>query len=192
MGIKFAHALTYVLNQIDLSQLFHLARCNRDKINPDRNPCIDIDCSLVVCNIGAKNFNININNNAQYLVDFAMTFINIGFDVMLVFDGDVRHHSKRLTLQRASCCRRNQLNLVINKSKMMSLCNKLQSTDSVQEKNSILEQQNQIKKRITTLENALQHSRIDVGTNLYNATENLFCQEAIISTSGQASARDTS
>jgi hypothetical protein len=121
MGIKYAHALTYILKNIDVSQLCHISRCIRDQNNRNCLPCIDVDCSLVIRSRGYSNINTNTYNNAQYLIEFAKTFTCVGFDEMLVFDGTYRHHSKRLTLQRSSGCRRNEINLLIEKSELMSL-----------------------------------------------------------------------
>jgi hypothetical protein len=52
---------------------------------------------------------------------------------MLVFDGNTRHHSKRVTSQRSSDAKRKKIELVIRKAELMRIAEHRRTLDSIDE-----------------------------------------------------------
>jgi hypothetical protein len=104
MGIKYAHAYTYCLDKSSVSDIYRIAfarlqeKCKtiNDATKHCKRPSIDIDVSLLVQSRGYH----NEKSNATYLINFSEPLIEVGFTVMMVFDGSIHHHSKRITTQR--------------------------------------------------------------------------------------------
>jgi hypothetical protein len=65
---------------------------------------------------------------------------------MVVFDSDVRHHSKRTTIQRQSKIERKNIDIIIQKSKLMNIVQTRRKLDSLEERNILLEEETQIEK----------------------------------------------
>jgi hypothetical protein len=144
MGIKYAHAYSYVIKDLDIDHIYHIA-CNRmqqHNIN-DRTPTIDIDASWVARGKGSNAG----RSRVEYLVSFALTFAKVGFSVMLVFDGNMRHHSKRATIQQQSEQQRNRIEIIIKKSELMSIAEERRKTDSIELRNKLNEQEAAIQKK---------------------------------------------
>jgi hypothetical protein len=168
MGIKYAHQLTYGINQLSLKDLYKVAMKRMPVDNQNRctrqRPSIDIDCSLLIRTRG----NNNIGLNTKYLLDFCRVHQLEGFDVMVVFDGNHRHHSKRSTIQRQSENDRKRIELIINKSILMHIVQQRRLLDSIEERDKLLEEEVEVKK-IRTIERCLQQTTIDVGDTLYKS-----------------------
>jgi hypothetical protein len=172
MGIKYAHVYSYILTDLCANDVYRIAVARLEKRNNKiddvrkhrKRPSIDIDVSLLIRNRG----NPNIKSNSTYLINFATLLIDIGFNVMMVFDGNTRHHSKRVTSQRLADNKRKKIEIVIRKAELMSTAQRRRTLDSIEERKILIEEEEEIKKRIKTLENSLQHSTIDVGDNLFN------------------------
>jgi 5'-3' exonuclease len=169
MGIKYAHAYTYAINQISLDDVYNISLSNIPLDNDNKkirnHPCIDIDCSLIVRCRG----NTNIASNTQYLINICTIFQQKGFEVMLVFDGNERHHSKRATMKRQSEKHHKRIELILHKSELMSIVERRRSVDSIEQRKNLLEEESAIKKKIRTLEQFLKHCTIDVGEKLFNS-----------------------
>jgi hypothetical protein len=167
MGIKYAHQLTYGINDITLHDLYKIAIARIPVDNDNRairqRPCIDIDCSLLVRTRG----NNNLVSNTTYIINVCRIFQHVGFDVMVVFDGVVRHHSKRTTIQRQSECDRKRVEIIIHKSSLMNIIQQRRTVDSIEERNKLLLEEADIKKKIKTIERVIQQTTIDVGEKLF-------------------------
>jgi hypothetical protein len=146
MGIKYAHSLTYGINNLSMKELYDIAMTqipvdNRNRYIRQRRS-IDIDCSLLIRTRG----NTNKNSNTTYLISFCRILKQHGFDVMVVFDGDIRHHSKRSTIQRRSDNDRKRIEIIMQKSLLMNIVQQRRSLDSIEERNKLLEEETDIKK----------------------------------------------
>jgi hypothetical protein len=171
MGIKYAHAYSYILEQLSADDVYRVAfsrfEHNNNKIDDvskrRARPSIDIDVSLLIRTRG----NSNLKSNSYYLIKFSNTLVQIGFDVMLVFDGESRHHSKRVTTQRIAECKKKKIEIVIRKSELMAIAQHRRTLDSIEERNNLSQQEDEIKKRIKSLENNIEHASLEVGDKLY-------------------------
>jgi hypothetical protein len=74
----------------------------------------------------------------------------IGFDAMVVFDGNVCHHSKQATIQCQANRQRNNIEIIPNQLLLMSIAEERHSTDSIEERNNFIQQE-------TTNTKMLQH-----------------------------------
>jgi hypothetical protein len=151
MGIKYAHALTYGINNLSIKHLYDIATSQIPVDEQNRLtrqlPSIDLDCSLLIRTRG----NNNVKSNTNYLISICSILKQHGFDVMVVFDGDVRHHSKRSTIQRRSKNDQKRLELIMLKSYLMNITQQRRSLDSLEERNILLEEETEIKKILERL-----------------------------------------
>jgi hypothetical protein len=197
MGIKYAHAYSYILSDLNLSDVYRIAlarlqtRNNKldDRSKYRNRPSIDIDVSLLVRTRG----NVNLKSNTDYLINFSLVLIQTGFNVMLVFDGNTRHHSKRVTIQRSADAKRKKIELVIRKAELMRVAEHRRTLDSIDERKKLGDEEEQINKRIKLLENFIQQRTIDVGDKLYasfkEATKKLTVEKKSVSVSVNPSSK---
>jgi hypothetical protein len=167
MGIKYAHALTYGIKELSLKDIYNIALSRIPVDNQNRctrqRPSIDIDCSLFIRTRG----NTNIRSNTTYLLNFCHVLQQAGFEVMDVFDGEIQHHSKRSTIQRQLENERKRIEIIMHKAYLMNIVQTRRSLDSLEERNKLLVEESEIKKKIRTIENCLQNGTIDVGEKLF-------------------------
>jgi hypothetical protein len=149
MGLKYAHIYTHQMKDLALHQIYTIAsnRMSKNIGTGKRQPTIDVDCSLVIRSRGGTPCT---RTNAQYLVAYASTLAKIGFAVMLVFDGNHRHHSKRATIQRRSDCQRSKIEMIVKKTELLTVTEDRKNTDSVEERNNLEKKQSDLKKQITS------------------------------------------
>jgi hypothetical protein len=167
MGLKYAHIYTHCIKDLSLKQIYEIAshRMNNNVSNGTRQPTIDVDCSWVVRS--KPNICNSVDTNTMYIVSFAQALSSIGFSVMLVFDGSQRHHSKRATIQRRAECHRNKIELILKKVDLINATEDCRHSQSVEERSTLEKEQHDLKRQITTLENAVQRNLIDVGDDLF-------------------------
>jgi hypothetical protein len=166
MGIKYAHAYTYSLKSLNIDQLYYIA-CQRlkesttttDDVDRRFSPCVDIDVSLIIRGF-AKG---SLDDWIEYILKLSSTLTKVGFSVHLVCDGIDRYHSKRATIHRITEAQRKKLDLVVKKSQLMLLLERRQQTDSITERNNIVETEKNLRNKIRLLDNALQRSTFKMG-----------------------------
>jgi hypothetical protein len=168
MGIKYAHKYTYSINGLSLDQLYIIAsnrfkqNQNNDEISSSRRrlrPSIDIDVSWVIRGFAKGNVECRVGT----LLRIATAFTDVGFYVKLVCDGILRHHSKRATIKRKSDQQKKKIELVLRKSQMMILSQRIIASDSIEERAEFDETKKEMQTKILKLENEMQRSSFDVG-----------------------------
>jgi hypothetical protein len=119
MGVNGAHSLTYSINSISIQQLFsialHIFTRNRNHIH--RKPTIYVDTSWVLRSCHTE-------DRVGYLIRLSSFLVTSGFQVVIVCDGSVRHHSKRSTIKRLAESYNSKIILHRNNTFLMSLLNK--------------------------------------------------------------------
>ena len=173
MGIKGQHKLSNKLTDIDLNELITigkyraLRRQHQAESDGDpkcTRPCIDVDASWIV-----RSVTVIPQNRESYLWQLCLFLSCNGFDVFIVCDGDVRHHSKRTTTERKAKSHWNRVEYHKLKCELMSLVDKAKASANLNEKNVLSIQQSQITKKIRTKEKEIEQSIISVGDNLFNS-----------------------
>jgi hypothetical protein len=170
MGINGAHQHTYSIEAVTSSELEQLVKAiwkkRIDAGTKDRSsrPIIDVDASWLY-----RKFLYKSKSSCclPLLIRFCCYFTTLGFDILLICDGSTRHHSKRATVERRSATKRSQHTLYTTKLKLVEISNRIASTDSLSDKQKIEIEQQQLIKKIKSLENVLQNSMSDVGDNFY-------------------------
>jgi hypothetical protein len=168
MGIKYAHKYTHSIKNLNLNQLYFIAtekikQCKTNDIECFPTPTIDVDVSWII----RGHCKGSIEDRIVHLLNISNAFTEVGFLVHLVCDGVFRHHSKRATISRLTEAQKKKIDLVINKSQLMLLMENRQDTDSIVEKNEIIETQTAIQSKIRSLENALQRSSFQMGDDFF-------------------------
>jgi hypothetical protein len=95
MGVNGAHTLTYSLPSIKSEQLFSIGLFlyNKLDLQGQRLPTMYVDASWVLRQC-------SVEGRIQYLVRLCTFIVGLGFRVVIVCDGNTRHHSKRSTTKR--------------------------------------------------------------------------------------------
>jgi hypothetical protein len=164
MGIKYAHKYTYSIKNLSIDNIFSIA-CDRLKQKRNEGVCyrtipsIDIDSSWIIRGFGRGDIECRIRT----LINIALCFVASGFHVNLICDGAIRHHSKRATIKRQSDTQKKRLQLILIKSELMLLSNQRRTTDSIEERNIIQQQETDIQKKIRSLEKELQRMSVGLG-----------------------------
>jgi hypothetical protein len=166
MGVAGAHALTYCLKDISLECLFSMAvfLFNQKVHQSNRRPTLYVDASWIVrsCTCEAR---------TSYLIRLCCMFVAVGFRVVIVCDGPTRHHSKRSTLKRIAETYKSRICLHRNNSFLMSLLASKNSSDSVAERSQLDAAIKVVGQKITTLQNKVRRSEIEVGTNVFTSIQ---------------------
>jgi hypothetical protein len=145
-----------------LSTIFSIALYLYRKNNHlyHRKPTIYVDASWILRSCTTE-------DRVGYLVRLCSYLVSSGFNVVIVCDGSVRHHSKRSTIKRTSELYNSRIILHRNNTFMMNLLNKKKETDSIEELNHLEGAIKLVGTKITTLQNKLKKSNIDVGDETY-------------------------
>ena len=121
MGIKCGHAATHSITGLSINQIFAIANQRSRTYHavdiPPSSPTIDIDASWVV----RSKTSISANNKVGYLIRLSLCFAKAGFNVVIVCDGDARHHSKRATTSRIADSYRNKILYLKNQNRILIL-----------------------------------------------------------------------
>ena len=173
MGIKHAHKLTHAVEALSLGNVEVIARhrfsVNRlqhnDTISTPRlnQPTLDIDVSWLY---RSRN-SITEENRVTYIFNICLQFTQIGISVVLVCDGDQRHHSKRATIERRSKMYNNSIKGYVTRSKLMCISKERLLAANNTIKQQLLEEEKKLSMQIKSLEKADQASKIDVGHEFY-------------------------
>jgi hypothetical protein len=163
MGVNGAHTLTYSLPNIKSEQLYliGLFLYNKPQLQTKRTPCIYIDASWVLRQC-------SVEGRVQYLVRLCTHLVSIGFRVVVVCDGSVRHHSKRSTTKRLAESYTSKIALNKNNSFLISLISKKESSDSLSEIAEIEAAMKVVSTRVNKLQGTLKRSNINVGEKTFN------------------------
>lgn len=97
MGIKGAHELSLSIKGLSLPDVFVICSYLRQKRDSDSQPTIDLDASLIY-----RSSKLSIDNRMRQLIDICCQLSAVGFLVVVVCDGTVRHYTKRASIQRQS------------------------------------------------------------------------------------------
>ena len=171
MGVKHRHKLTYSIKGLSLSRVELLAQArylevkNNKKVKVVRiqQPTIDVDISWLY---RSKN-NILEENRLSYVINICLAFARVGFVVVLVCDGNIRHHSKRATIERHAKMYQGTIASYVSRAKLMQLCRSRLESDSVENKAAILEQEKKLAETVKKFEKAEQAEKINVGDEFY-------------------------
>lgn len=166
MGIRGAHVLTHSISGVSVGELFQIALARKKKylesINDNGNkiiiPTIDIDASWIY-----RSSTMIIDNRISYMVNLACEFAKIGFNVVYVCDGSVRHHSKIATIDRISKVKKLMFEGYLKRSELMILGEKRKDCKSIDEMNIIIQQETKLSNRIKSIEKQQQSTNVDVG-----------------------------
>jgi hypothetical protein len=164
MGINGAHNLTYAVTKINLQQLFTIGVYLYNKYNVSvlkRTPTIYIDASWIIrkCHVECRE---------GYLVRLCTVLAETGFQVTVVCDGPIQHHSKRSTTKRVAETYSSRIKLNRNNTFLMSLLDQKNKTDSREEATRIEESMRVISAKISTLQSIVKKGKIEVGNVSFN------------------------
>jgi hypothetical protein len=164
MGIKYAHTYTYCIKNLTIDNIFTIASQrlkikNQLALSLRTIPSIDVDCSWIIRGFCKGHLECRV----RQLINLSLSFVKAGFNVNLVCDGPERHHSKRATTQRQADVSKRRLEIIVYKAELMMLTTRRRSTDSIEERNSIKEEENLLQTKIRKIELFLQRSSINIG-----------------------------
>jgi hypothetical protein len=162
MGIQGAHSLTYFVQKITLQQLYSIALLlyhKRSHVIP-RMPTIYVDASWIVRSC-------TVDDRVSYLVRLSSFLVESGFRIVIVCDGSSRHHSKRSTIKRVAESYNARICLHRNNTFLMNLLNKQNVSDSIEERDRLNEAITTNSAKVSTLQNKVKRSGIDVGADLF-------------------------
>ena len=138
-GINFYHSVKNL-------QLKDVLLFSRD-ISKEINPHISVDCNWVAYDVGRSR-----GDYVRKLVDVLSVFSRIGFIVHPIVDGDVRHHSKQVSVgKRALEKQIAQINVKKKRLKALALTAKLNSSKN----NLSMQEQKQIENERKLMEKSL-------------------------------------
>lgn len=130
MGIKGKDLQTYSIKLNDVTSLYNVLfqyRCNKIRygITKSSKPIVFVDASLII-----RSLSCCIRSRVPQLIRICCCFSRAGFNVVVVCDGEHRHHSKRSTMKRAASVLTNKINYMKIKSSLQSLRHQISSEDS--------------------------------------------------------------
>jgi hypothetical protein len=162
MGIQGAHTLTYVVQKISIQQLYSVALFSYQRGNhaSPRLPTIYVDASWIVRSC-------TVDDRVGYLMRLCAFLVESGFRIVIVCDGSTRHHSKRSTTKRITESFESRILLHRNNTFLMNVLSKRNLSDSIEERDRLDEAIRNIGTKITTLENKIKRSNINVGADLF-------------------------
>ena len=178
MGIKCGHAATYSLKGLSLNQIYTIAKqrsiaYHAESVAPP-SPTIDIDASWLV----RSKTSISPSNKIGHLMRVSICFVKAGFNVVIVCDGDSRHHSKRATTIRIADSYRNRILFLKNQNRILHLYTTARvagrsNTDDEKE------ELQQLSKETKTLEKKLANIIYDTGNEFFtNILDKVTCFKA--------------
>lgn len=109
MGIKGAHTFTHSVTGVSIGELYQISLSRKiynlqspdvhanDNFDDDIIPTIDVDASWVF-----RSSSISIDNRLSWMMNIGIELAKVGFIVVYVCDGSIRHHTKRATVDRNS------------------------------------------------------------------------------------------
>lgn len=175
MGITGGHkALTYCLTNVTLDELNTICCMRRDDsvkagVQRGNKPTIDVDVSWVIRRFASIGKDA-ISNTLRLCFEF----VRIGFVVVLVCDGSIRHHTKRATIKRSIQRYKSQITILEKRKRLMIISDLRTNTDSVSTINELNDEEEKLSNSIKRAEAALQSSPlVDVGQSLYDELRNL-------------------
>jgi hypothetical protein len=164
MGIARGHSLLYSISNVTFFNICRIAR-ERAKLSKQivagrsQNPVLDIDASWLlfvtnpVCSI-----------QVQKIIEICLVFAKVGFDVVLICDGNNRHFSKRATTDRVFNKQKGNTNLYLHQCQYSRLIDKFNKDDtSNEEKDLILKETDILRKKIRTVEKQVTSQQYDSG-----------------------------
>lgn len=95
MGITGAHELSHSVKDLSIQDVFNVCTYIRQQQQIFTQPTIDLDASLIY-----RSSKLSIDNRMKQIIDICCQFCKVGFLVVVVCDGAVRHHTKRASIQR--------------------------------------------------------------------------------------------
>ena len=171
MGVAKAHDNTHSIDDLSKDQLINIIKQRYEKCSIKKQyrnkPIVDIDASWIV----RKAYDQSKEDRINYLFNICFILIKENIDVLIICDGPDRHHSKRATIRRAAEVQKNKIKLILNKTKLARLTSERRATSSVQRKQEIQKEGEELAKETNKLEKKLQDTLFDVGTSLLEAIQ---------------------
>jgi hypothetical protein len=172
MGIKYAHKLTHSIEELSFGNIETIIRSRylRNLKNVGTNsrlqqPTIDVDVSWLY----RSKRNIKEERRISSMMDFLLEFTRIGISVVLVCDGDTRHHSKKASIERRAKLYSNTIEGYITRNKLMSVTKEKLNANDAQEIARLTEQEKNLSTKIKNLEKYDKGTKMDVGQDFYLA-----------------------
>ena len=169
MGIKGAHKqLSYCLLSVTIDEIESIGRlrCVTNlMINNHRSkkPILDVDVSWIY-----RRFASQGKDALDCTIRLCLVFVKIGFIVVLVCDGSVRHHTKRATIARSINSYKNQIDILEKKNELMKIADKRRQSNSVVERETLEKEELLLSDQIKRKESSFQHKTVDVGKSLFD------------------------
>lgn len=164
MGITGAHELSHSVRGLTLQDVYKICTFIRQQRNDNDRPTIDLDVSLIY-----RSSKLSIDNRKRQFIDICCQLAAVGFAVVIICDGSVRHHSKRATVQRQASLFGEKVKSYLLRVRLMSIMVlKSSATDTV-EKERLESEENSVSSQLKTLEKKLQYSNVDVGQEFYES-----------------------
>ena len=120
MGITGGGDMLFRLKSVALAQLFAIASSRAEK-NGRSVPKVDIDANWLLHMFSKGRSSIGI------IVEIASAFVQEGFAVSVLFDSDIRHHSKLEFIRRRTKAEYGRINGISAKGTVMQLSQSLQT-----------------------------------------------------------------
>ena len=120
MGVTSGSNIVYRITNLSLEDVLLIVRSRKKDLFPNIEdeiiplPTLDIDDSWVI-----RSCNTISGSQVGYLCRLALFLCHNGFDVVVVCDGDIRHHSKQATMKRMADCYRDTIS--IRKNRIISI-----------------------------------------------------------------------
>jgi hypothetical protein len=175
MGITSGSSLVYRITNLTLDDLLLIVRSRKKDLFPNIEddiiplPTIDIDASWVIRSC----YNMS-GSQVGYLCRLALFLCNNGFDVVVVCDGDTRHHSKQATMKRMADCYRDMISIRKNRLLINEMNDRIENTNDIAEKEVLLKERETLLSKTSSLERKKTQAKVSVGDDMYLQLLQLF------------------
>lgn len=166
MGIVGAHELSHSVKCLTVQDIYNISSFIRQQRSDLSQPTIDLDASLIFR--GSK---LSVDNRMRQMMEICCQFASVGFKVVVVCDGPVRHHTKRASIQRQSEKFSNKVESYLLRVQLMGIMALKKATNDMVERTKLEEEENFVSCDIKSIERKLQYGNVDVGQIFFAVLE---------------------
>lgn len=162
MGINGAHELSHSVNGLSIQDILTVCLFIRRQRGDSSNPTIDLDASLLYH--GSK---LSVDNRMRQLMDVCCQLSSVGFTVVVICDGAVRHYTKRASVQRQAIVFANKVKSYLLCIQLMGLMELKKTTTEAAEKARLPGEEDVLSSVIKIGERRLQFLNVNVRDSFF-------------------------
>lgn len=164
MGITGAHELSHSVKGLSIQEVYSVCMYIRLQQRITTQPTIDLDASLIY-----RSSKLSVDNRMRQIIDICCQLSSVGFLVVVVCDGAVRHHTKRASVQRQAILFSQKVKSYLLQLKLMSILDERKGITDEALKLQLEGEETIISSDLKALERKIQYSSVDVGQQFYES-----------------------